>query len=792
MPARFFWSSSASTSGRSGSARQPAHGLVLVPAPARAGPARGGRRTRSSSAVRSSSSTGMRRAYAVGPSVRRTSRTSSSRSRGRHLARADDLPGAVHLEVGVQRQPAREAGEHVLAVGVERRDDLPRQVGRRVLRDAEVGRARRCGPPAARAAAGRPSRRCLPPARLHPPPAARPRTRRETMRADDEPGARRAARHRHRRPRPGCRAATGCARRSASACRCSSAWRSTARSTAWPRPAAPSRPASRCSRTATAPACRAVLLATVGVAVSTFVGAAVGDVLWLFALTTAVWGFAAGMLVSLGVAAGHHRRAVRRRAAHHHAVLHAARGRPRPRRAGAARRARAGGPAAHRLAAAALAGRALGARRRSTARSAAYAAALPVRRRRAARPAAARRGPAGAARPAAVPARRARAAVPAAARRGRADAHDAGRPGARARPARRLADAGRGRSRCSTTLAGRGRGAPARHRRGRRAAPLGGPGGGAHGRRARAGPRAAGSGSAGPPPALRDEAAAAGPSDTHVGASLVGRGRAARDRRCSAGSRRSSGCRGPRPARPAPRAARPRCGTPCRPCAPTSPCARRCCATPCAWRARSASAPRWPGCCRSSTATGCRSRRSSCSSPTSARPSPAGSAASSAPPSGRCSPALVTALLQPGPLLLALLVVVAAWGCYAVLFANYALFGLCVTAFVVFLLVVRRAAGLVDRRRPARGDRPRRGAGARRVRRVADLGAGAACRSSSPACSRRSRATAPRCSSSTPTCRGSTSAGSRSCAPRRGSARSAAEASVARLRVRAARAAGAG
>ena len=47
----------------------------------------------------------------------------------------------------------------------------------------------------------------------------------------------------------------------------------------------------------------AVLLATVGVAVSTFVGAAVGDVLWLFALTTAVWGFAAGMLVSLGVAA---------------------------------------------------------------------------------------------------------------------------------------------------------------------------------------------------------------------------------------------------------------------------------------------------------------------------------------------------------------------------------------------------------------------------------------------------------------------------------------------------------
>ena len=48
----------------------------------------------------------------------------------------------------------------------------------------------------------------------------------------------------------------------------------------------------------------AVLLATAGVAVSTFVGAAVGEVLWLFAVTAAVWGFVAGMLVSLGVAAG--------------------------------------------------------------------------------------------------------------------------------------------------------------------------------------------------------------------------------------------------------------------------------------------------------------------------------------------------------------------------------------------------------------------------------------------------------------------------------------------------------
>ena len=46
----------------------------------------------------------------------------------------------------------------------------------------------------------------------------------------------------------------------------------------------------------------------------------------------------------------------------------------------------------------------------------------------------------------------------------------------------------------------------------------------------------------------------------------------------------------------------------------------------------------------------------------------------------------VAATLRPGPLLLALLVVLAAWGCYTVLFANYALFGLSVTAFVVFLL----------------------------------------------------------------------------------------------------------
>jgi uncharacterized membrane protein YccC len=46
----------------------------------------------------------------------------------------------------------------------------------------------------------------------------------------------------------------------------------------------------------------------------------------------------------------------------------------------------------------------------------------------------------------------------------------------------------------------------------------------------------------------------------------------------------------------------------------------------------------------------------------------------------------VAAWLRPGPLLLVLLAVLTAWACYAVLFANYALYGLSVTAFVVFLL----------------------------------------------------------------------------------------------------------
>ena len=48
----------------------------------------------------------------------------------------------------------------------------------------------------------------------------------------------------------------------------------------------------------------AVLLATGGISLSTFVGAAVGDVLWLLAPVVAVWAFAAGLLTSLGLAAG--------------------------------------------------------------------------------------------------------------------------------------------------------------------------------------------------------------------------------------------------------------------------------------------------------------------------------------------------------------------------------------------------------------------------------------------------------------------------------------------------------
>jgi len=56
--------------------------------------------------------------------------------------------------------------------------------------------------------------------------------------------------------------------------------------------------------------------------------------------------------------------------------------------------------------------------------------------------------------------------------------------------------------------------------------------------------------------------------------------------------------------------------------------------------------------------------------------------------------------LRPGPLLLALLVTLAAWGGYAVLFANYGLFALSVTGFVVFVLAFTGLPGsqtVVDR-----------------------------------------------------------------------------------------------
>ncbi len=49
--------------------------------------------------------------------------------RRQRLARPDDLPGAVHLEVRVQGQPRREAGQHVLAAGVEGGDQA-RRTGR--------------------------------------------------------------------------------------------------------------------------------------------------------------------------------------------------------------------------------------------------------------------------------------------------------------------------------------------------------------------------------------------------------------------------------------------------------------------------------------------------------------------------------------------------------------------------------------------------------------------------------------------------------------------------------------
>jgi hypothetical protein len=54
---------------------------------------------------------------------------------------------------------------------------------------------------------------------------------------------------------------------------------------------------------------------------------------------------------------------------------------------------------------------------------------------------------------------------------------------------------------------------------------------------------------------------------------------------------------------------------------------------------------------------------------------------------------VIAAALHPGPPTLAVLIVVFAWGCYALLRVNYALFAIGVTAYVVFLLAL---AGLPE------------------------------------------------------------------------------------------------
>ena len=141
-----------------GIAQQPADGHVLVPeVPSRSGPR--WPVTRSSRAVSTSSSTGMRSAYAVGRR-RCAGQPDRRRSRaGRRLPGPSHLPGAVHPEVGVQRQPAAEAGQHVLAVGVERRDRAARRSAvascgtRKSVRgqhDGRRARGRVGGPPATR------------------------------------------------------------------------------------------------------------------------------------------------------------------------------------------------------------------------------------------------------------------------------------------------------------------------------------------------------------------------------------------------------------------------------------------------------------------------------------------------------------------------------------------------------------------------------------------------------------------------------------------------------------------
>ena len=127
---------------RRAAGRGRAAGFATARSSSHVGPRTSGPRcptTSSSRAVSTSSSTGMRSAYAVGPSVSSTSRTSSSKLRGRRLPRPDDLPGASISKWVCSVRPPREPGEHVLAVRVEGEHLAAGQVGGRVLRDAEVG-----------------------------------------------------------------------------------------------------------------------------------------------------------------------------------------------------------------------------------------------------------------------------------------------------------------------------------------------------------------------------------------------------------------------------------------------------------------------------------------------------------------------------------------------------------------------------------------------------------------------------------------------------------------------------
>ena len=93
------------------------------------------------------------------------------RPAGPAVAGPVEVPGAVHPEVRVQRQPARQPGQQVLAARHDLEHRLPGQVDRRQRRHPEVAahqhvpgqrlvqplarRARRCRPQARRASAGR-------------------------------------------------------------------------------------------------------------------------------------------------------------------------------------------------------------------------------------------------------------------------------------------------------------------------------------------------------------------------------------------------------------------------------------------------------------------------------------------------------------------------------------------------------------------------------------------------------------------------------------------------------------